>query len=219
MSRPGPQARSVPRVLLLTDGASVPRGRTLAATVAAALAAGIDGVLVRERALPPPHRRELARQVRVAAEASGTSAALLWAAPAPEGDALGPGAGLHLRAADPFPPAGGPALVGRSCHSAGDLRRAAEEGCDYVTISPVARSVSKPGYGPPLGPDGLRALLRLTAYLSADAPRVLALGGVRPGTARRYIDAGAYGIAVMGEVMRAGDPHAVAARLVAEVTS
>jgi thiamine-phosphate pyrophosphorylase len=36
-------------------------------------------------------------------------------------------------------------LIGRSCHSPGDVRRAAGEGCDYVLLGPVFATRSKPG--------------------------------------------------------------------------
>ena len=78
-----PPRHSVPRVLLLTDGRSVANGRTLVATIAAALDGGVDGVVVRERELAPDHRHSLGFEVRGAAQAAGSSAALLWAAPAP----------------------------------------------------------------------------------------------------------------------------------------
>lgn len=232
-----PARHSVPRVLLLTDGRAVRNGHTLAATVTAALDGGLDGVVVRERELAADHRQALGQELRAAAAAAGSAAVLLWAAPAPNhqrpptgGPRPGPGAmgpgvtrpdvmdGVHLRARDPFPHSQRPALVGRSCHGEEDLRRAADEGCDYVTVSPVAASGSKPGYGPALGVDGVRALLERAAYLNPTAPRVLALGGVEAGAAHRWLEAGAHGVAVMGAIMRADDPADVAARLVAEVT-
>jgi thiamine-phosphate pyrophosphorylase len=108
--------------------------------------------------------------------------------------------------------------VGRSCHSAADLERAAAEGCDYITLSPVAPTPTKPGYGPPLGPAGLRTLLRRAAYDVGCPPRVLALGGVTPSQVRPLLDAGADGVAVMGHILRAGDPLAAAASLAAEVS-
>ena len=59
---------------------------------------------------------------------------------------------VHLAAREPFPPPR-PALVGRSCHDAAEVDPAPpREGCDYVTVSPVSPTASKPGYGPPLGP-------------------------------------------------------------------
>ena len=94
------------------------------------------------------------------------------------------------------------------CHSVAEVeaaRRAA-----FVTISPVAPTLSKPGYGPALGVAGVRA-----AVEAAGAVPVFALGGVTPENARSFRDAGAYGVAVMGAVLRADDPRAVVADLVA----
>jgi hypothetical protein len=100
----------------------------------------------------------------------------------------------HLAAADPFP-VERPVLVGRSCHDRVELRQACREGCDYVLISPVFPTTSKPGYGPALGLAGLAGLVE-------DAPPAWALGGVRPDDVAGCLRAGARGVAVMGPVMR-----------------
>jgi thiamine-phosphate pyrophosphorylase len=88
--------------------------------------------------------------------------------------------------------------LGRSCHSREEVRRAAEEGATYATLSPYAVSWSKPGYGPPLPAE---------AFAGHPIP-VLALGGIDPGNAAEAREAGAHGVAVMGAVMRADDPAA-----------
>lgn len=88
------------------------------------------------------------------------------------------------------------------CHSADEVRQA--KGSVFVTLSPVAATETKPGYGPALGVDGVRE-----AVESAGDMPVFALGGVTPENARSFLDAGAYGVAVMGPVLRADDPHAV----------
>jgi thiamine-phosphate pyrophosphorylase len=68
-----------------------------------------------------------------------------------------------------------------------------------VTLSPIFATASKPGYGPELG---LAALTHAARHGLA----LLALGGVTPQRARECVAAGAAGIAVMGEVMRAAGP-------------
>jgi thiamine-phosphate pyrophosphorylase len=114
-----------------------------------------------------------------------------------------PGAG-DLRAARTRLPA---ALIGVSAHSAAEATAQLREGADYVTLSPVFLTASKPGYGPAIGLDGLAR-----AVAAAPGP-VLALGGVTVESAAACLAAGARGIAVMGEVMRALDPEATVAGL------
>lgn len=214
--------RAVPRVFLLTARRLLAPGRDLLEQVAGGVAGGVGAVLVRERDLSESDRRELGRRLAASLSArrpQGRERAepvLGWAAPAPSEHPAWQL--LHLRAADPVPTPR-PPLLGRSCHGLEDLRRAAAEGCDYVTVSPVAESLSKPGYGPALGTEGLRALLERTAYQGIVVPPVLALGGVTPGNARSFVRAGAHGVAVMGSLMRATDPLAVAGSLCAEVAA
>ena len=98
-------------------------------------------------------------------------------------------------------------LIGASAHSAAEAAALLRAGADYVTLSPVFLSASKPGYGPAIGLDGLAA-----ATAGAPGP-IVALGGIGPDTAALCRAAGASGIAVMGEVMRAADPQYAAARL------
>jgi thiamine-phosphate pyrophosphorylase len=207
----------VPRLLALTDRSAIPVADRLVDQVVAAVAGGAEGIVVRERDLPGPQRWLLGERLRAAIAGSGLEAALVWAAPRPTD--VPPGDGLHRRADDPAAASSRPGLLGRSCHGVEDLLRAADEGCDYVTVSPVAATPSKPGYGPPLGADGLRTLLERAAYGTAWAPRVIALGGVTPDNARSFIEAGAHGVAVMGGLMRAADPGSLACALRDEVTA
>ncbi|WFE62342.1 thiamine phosphate synthase [Micromonospora sp. WMMD714] len=127
------------------------------------------------------------------------------AGPDSAGAGAGAGGAVHLAAAGPYPP---PAvrLVGRSCHDPAELARLSTE--HYVTLSPVWTTRSKPGYGPPLHPDGLRRLVRLSPV------PVLALGGIEtPQQVTACVEAGAVGVAVLGAIMRAADPAEVAAAL------
>jgi thiamine-phosphate pyrophosphorylase len=98
-------------------------------------------------------------------------------------------------------------LIGASAHSAAEAAMLLRSGADYVTVSPVFLTASKPGYGPAVGLDGL------ARAAAAAAGPVLALGGITAGNAASCIAAGAAGVAVMGEVMRADDPAAAVADL------
>lgn len=183
-------------LLLLTDRRQA--RRDLVEVVAAAVEGGARHVVLREKDLPRDERAALASSLRdVLAPAGGQ---LIVAGPDPlSGDAV------HLAASDPPSSA---RLVGRSCHQAEDLARLSNE--DYVTLSPVFPSPSKPGYGPPLRTDGLARLCGLSP-----AP-VFALGGVTsPDQVAACLAAGAAGVAVMGAVMRADDPASAIAALVA----
>jgi hypothetical protein len=184
--------------MVVADAASAPR--PLPEIAAAAAEHGARGFVLRARELPWREQAELAAALR---------------AVLPEGclviRAGGPGPARHLSATEPFPTIR-PSLVGRSCHHQADVDRAVNEGCDYIFVSPVFETASKPGYGPALGPAGLAALCR------PNLP-VYALGGVLPERVAPCLEAGAYGVAVMGPVLR--DPPIVAAYLAAlsEVTS
>ena len=124
-------------------------------------------------------------------------------------------AGVHL------PSAGNPeaararlpdGLIGASAHSAEEAAALLGAGADYVTLSPVFPTASKPGYGPAIGLDGL-------AEIIAQVPGpVIALGGVTPANAPLCLSAGASGVAVMGEVMRAANPQAVVEALLAAMS-
>ena len=63
------------------------------------------------------------------------------------------------------------AIIGVSAHSLADVAAAAATGADYVTLSPIFLTESKPGYGPALGIESLRTAAALGIP-------VLALAGV-----------------------------------------
>ena len=183
-------------LLVLTDRrqARLP----LLETVRAAVEGGARAVVLREKDLPRARRLALAELMRAILEPVGGR--LIVAGTDPLG-----GDAVHLSATDP-PARGNMRYVGRSCHGAGELAEAST--VDYVTLSPVFPSVSKPGYGPALGPEQF-------ARLAAGTPgKVYALGGIeRADQARACRAAGAAGVAVMGAVMRAADPAAAVAEL------
>lgn len=189
-----------PRLLLLTDRRlSEAVGRRLSETVARAVEAGAPAVVLREKDLPRDVRRRLALDLLAVTEPMGCQ--LLIASDAALATDLG-AAGVHLASDDPACLTGA-WLVGRSCHHRADVLAARDAGLDYVTVSPMAVTASKPGYGPALGPAGLASLVEAAGPLP-----VLALGGVTAANAPSWIQVGAHGVAVMGGVMRAADPAA-----------
>jgi thiamine-phosphate pyrophosphorylase len=103
-------------------------------------------------------------------------------------------------------------LIGVSAHSEHEAVAQLRAGADYVTLSPIFLTDSKPGYGPALGLDALAA-----AAAKAPGP-IVALGGVTPDNAAACLAAGARGVAVMGEIMRAADPEATIRQLLAALS-
>jgi thiamine-phosphate pyrophosphorylase len=193
-----------PRLLLITDRHQA--SRSLPEVVADACAAGVRWVSFRDKDLPAGERRTLARQVVKAGHAHGASVTLhgdLATAEAARAD------GVHL---EPGSAPGavrsilGDVLVGASVHSWAEAERAQEDGADYLTVSPVFETPSKPGYGPAIGLDILGEFCE-----ALDVP-VVALGGITPDNAAHCINAGAKGVAVMGNIMRAPDTGAAVGR-------
>jgi thiamine-phosphate pyrophosphorylase len=192
---------SLPRILVITDRTQV---RTAVEDVVRDVCgkAGCAWVLFRERDLQPLARREMGTRLRKITEECG--AKLSVSADAALAAELG-AEGVHLQKAADVRQARAKlpdGWIGVSAHSILDVLMAKEAGADYVTLSPIFPSESKPGYGPPLGLESIRDA---TGF---NLP-ILALGGVTPRSAHACIEAGAHGFAVMGTVMRAGDPRAV----------
>jgi len=100
-------------------------------------------------------------------------------------------------------------LIGASAHSAEEAAALLSSGADYVNVSPVFVTASKPGYGPAIGLDGLA---RVVAQVSGP---VIALGGITAANAALCLSSGAHGVAVMGEIMRAADPRATVESILA----
>ncbi len=197
-----------PPLLLITDRKQA--SRPLEEIAAAAFDAGIRWVSVREKDLPIPDQTALA--VRIAEKAPDDALVGIHGSPYPV---------LHEIGAWHLPQAGNlstarqktrhQALIGKSCHDVEAARAASRDGADYVTLSPVFNTNSKPDYGPALGP---RLVQEAAAALSAASCRLIALGGVSLTTIGVCRQAGADGIAVMGEIMRSANPGVAARALI-----
>src|SRR6202047_5291636 len=190
----------VPPLLVISDRRQA--RQPLQQVAEAAFAGGGRGVSRREKDLPPDERRALLGALVTLGRRFG---AVVTAHEDIEAVAAVGADGVHL------PSGGSPvaararlpgALIGASAHSADEAAALLRAGADYVTASPVFVTASKPGYAPALGLDGLA---RIVAQVPGD---IVALGGITPENAAACFAAGARGIAVMGEVMRAADPQA-----------
>lgn len=159
-----------------------------------ALAAGIRLVQVRAKHVSTREFTQLAR--RASELCAAYTATLIINDRADLAVSLGAD-GVHLPAqglpVDVARRVVGEQLIGVSCHSVNDIIRAEEDGADYVTLSPIFETPSKPGYGPALGLNPL-----VTAAKLVDIP-IFALGGISAERGRECADAG-WGIAVMRNV-------------------
>ena len=188
-----------PPLLLVTDRRQA--RRPLAAIVAAVLDAGCRWFSVREKDLPDDEQVLLVR--RLLPMTRGAGARLLLHGEASLAQLAG-GDGVHLPSgADPAAARallGPQKLVGVSIHTVTEAEAIDPAYVDYALAGPAFETASKPGYGPEIGRKGLYDIAR-----AAPVP-VLAIGGINAARIADLIAVGAAGIAVMGGVMRAGDP-------------
>ncbi len=192
-----PPARLPARLLAVTDRHQA--SKPLAGLVEDLLAAGLRWIWLRDKDLPARERRALA--LDLAGRLAARGGTLTVGADVELAAELG--AGVQLGARTDVGAArrrlGRQALIGVSAHGLAEVEAARAAGADYATLSPVFASASKPGYGPALGVEALRAA-------SASGLPVVALGGVAAAQARACVAAGAAGVAVMGPAMRGGGP-------------
>lgn len=197
-----------PPLLLVTDRRQA--RRSLHEIVAGAFAAGCRWVSVREKDLPQdeqvllacsliPIARKHAGRLMLHGEASLAKLAGVDGVHLPSGaDAataralLGPGR-----------------LIGVSIHTMTEAERVDPAVSDYALAGPAFETVSKPGYGPEIGRKGLADIARV-----ARVP-ILAIGGLNTTRVAEVIAAGCAGVAVMGGVMRAGEPAQETGALIA----
>ena len=204
-----PMQPPAPPLLVISDRNQA--RRPLIEVAAASFEGGCRWFSLREKDLPAAERRALL--AALVALGHRYAATVMAHEDIDAVEAAG-AAGVHL------PDGGDPAaarqrlphaLVGVSAHSTSDAAALLRAGADYVTLSPIFLTGSKPGYGPALGLDAL-------ALAASVAPGpVVALGGIGPDNAAQCMAAGAGGVAVIGEVMRAADPEAAVRRLLAAI--
>ena len=184
------------RVLALVDQETL--GSRLLEAAAAAVAGGLTWLCLRARYADAEERTRLVLALREACPDAGLSL---------HGDpgvcrALGV-PGLHLpsnfRDVKGVRRALRSAVLGISCHSAGELEAAERAGADYALLSPFFSPASKEAASPVLGPEGFRAALR-----GRTIP-VLALGGLTPERLGVAAGAGAAGAAVLGGLFLVSD--------------
>ncbi len=100
-------------------------------------------------------------------------------------------------------------ILGLSVENVGAARELDAGVVDYVGAGPVFATASKPDHKPPVGFDGLAAIV------TASPVPAVAIGGLKARHAGQVFAAGCAGLAVVSEICGRGDPRA-AARILAE---
>jgi len=103
-------------------------------------------------------------------------------------------------------------IIGVSVSTVDDALRAEQEGADYVALSPVFSTGTKPDAGPGHGLEVLREIRQ-----SVSIP-VIAIGGISRENIRDVIAAGADGVAVISAVVGAADITVAARELKTLIT-
>jgi thiamine-phosphate pyrophosphorylase len=185
--------------MLVVDATDV---LTRPTVIAAAVAAGVDTIQLRDRHAASAKLLSAARALRPLTERHGAAFLVndrLDVAIAAGAD------GVHLPAAS-FPIAvarhllGPDAWIGRSTHAPAEAAAAAAAGADYVVLGPIFATPSKQPFGSPLGVAALAAAL-------TSCP-LIAIGGIAAPQVAEVGAAGAYGIAVIRAILDAADPAA-----------
>ena len=198
------------RLVLITDG----RGdvERVVSIVEGAVAGGVRAVQLREERMPA---RELARLCeRLRPLLDDVSGLLLVNDRA---DVAAQAHGVHLGRRS-LPPTsarrllGVDAVLGFSAHDADEMRWAAQQGADYVSLSPVFPTASKPGV-PALG------LARAHEIAMAAPIPVVWLGGFDLEAVAAVASREPFGVAVMSAICSAADPQAAAAGLLARLAA
>ncbi len=181
-------------------------------TIAACARGGATAIQLREKGLPRDDWLAQAREARAAAHEHGVAFVVN---DSPE-IALACGAdGVHLGTedaaiADVRREYGNDLLIGASCHSTADVRRAIEAGADSLGLGPVYGTTTKAIEGT-VGVAFVREALALT-----DRP-CFPIGGIDASNIDAVVAAGATGVAVCRAVLASPDIEGAVAALVARL--
>ena len=202
---------NLPRLHVLTPPEA---GRDALATVRATLAGGARAVQVRVKTLPDRDHLGFAREVAELCRAAGAVCIVNDRVDI----ALASGAdGVHLGARDlPIEVArqlaGDRLLIGGTARDPRSASAAVAAGADYLGTGPVYATTTKGGLPPPIGLEGLAAVVR-----AVDVP-VIGIAGVSLERVGEVLSTGAHGVAVTAAVTGAEDPRAATRALLDRFT-
>lgn len=103
------------------------------------------------------------------------------------------------------------AIVGATARDPVTARRMVVDGADYLGVGPTYATATKYGLPEPLGCVGVKAVAD-----AVDVP-IIAIAGITAARVPEVFEAGAWGVAVVGAVATASDPHKATHDLVVAV--
>lgn len=202
--------RQALRLYLVTDAASA-GARLLPEIVQAAVRGGVSCVQLREKKLDTREFVARARALKALLQPLGVPLVIndrIDVALACQAD------GVHLGQTDMCPQDARRLLpahmfIGWSVETLAQVQRAATLPLDYLGVSPIYATPTKPDTAPPWGISGLQAARAQTQLA------LVAIGGINASNARQISAAGADGIAVVSAICAAPNPQAAAQALLA----
>jgi len=197
---------------LITDR-SFTGERDLLEVVAAAVRGGVTMVQLREKTVTAREVFARARSLRTLLEPAGIPLIIndrldIAIAAACAGVHVGPQdmpVGVVRRAMGPD------MLLGVSVHTAEDALEAEKAGADYISVSPVFYTSTKPNISSPVGLKGVKTIS------DAVSIPVVGIGGINGSNIADLIRAGARGGAVVSAIMADPNPEEAASRLILTV--
>lgn len=105
-------------------------------------------------------------------------------------------------------------IIGGTANTFDDVLMHHRRGADYIGCGPFRFTTTKEKLSPVLGLEGYRSIMEQMMAAGLDMP-VVAIGGITAADIPSIMATGVTGIALSGSVLRAADPAAEMARLIA----
>lgn len=105
-------------------------------------------------------------------------------------------------------------IIGGTANTFDDVLMHHRRGADYIGCGPFRFTTTKEKLSPVLGLEGYRSIIEQMRAAGLDMP-VVAIGGITAADIPSIMATGVTGIALSGSVLRAADPAAEMARLIA----
>ena len=184
-------------------------GRPVERIVEAAVRGGVSCVQLREKSLPTFAFVEAARSLKTILAPLGVPLIIndrvdVALAAGADGVHLGQG---DMSYADARALLGPGAIIGLSVESTEQALEAGAWDVDYLGVSPVFVTPTKPDLRTAWGLEGIRRLKKESGHV------LIAIGGIHPDNAAQVLEAGADGLAVVSAICSASDPEAASRRL------